>query len=164
MWQIRRFFLRLFNFFRPAQGERELEREIRSHLVLLEDEFRRRGMTPEQARTAAQRAFGNSTLTKEYQRAARSFVRLDDVRRDLRYAFRSLRRTPGFSAVAILTLALGIGASTVVFSFVNGVLLKPLNYPDGERLVTISPVFRGQSITVTPGDFLEWQAQSQSFS
>src|SRR5262249_10362482 len=78
--------------------------------------------------------------------------------------FRSLRRTPGFSAVAILTLALGIGASTVVFSFVNGVLLKPLNYPDGERLVTISPVFRGQSITVTPGDFLEWQAQSQSFS
>jgi putative ABC transport system permease protein len=160
---LRRFFVRLVNAVRPGRAEPDLAREVSSHLTLLEDEFRRRGMSEEGAKLAARGAFGGVEQTKELHRDARSFVWLDDARRDLRYALRILRRSPGFSAVAIVTLALGIGSTATIFSFVNAVLLNPLAYPASDRLVVLATTMNGTPVSVTPGDFLEWQAQNHSF-
>src|SRR5882724_4897823 len=107
-----RFILRLINVIRPHRAEADLTRELDAHLALLEDEHRRRGLTPDDARLAARRAFNGVELAKDRHRDARSFVWLDDARRDLLYALRTLRRDPGFAATTILTLALGIGATT----------------------------------------------------
>jgi putative ABC transport system permease protein len=134
---LRRFLLRLYNVLRPGRTEPDLARELTSHLGLLEDEFIRRGLTPEEARLAARRAFGGVEQTKEFHRNARSFVWLDDARRDLQYAVRVLRRAPGFTAAIVLTLALGIGANTAMFSVISGVVLKPLGYPDADRIVAV---------------------------
>ena len=132
---MRRFVLRLRNGLRPAKAEPDLAREVAAHLALLEDEFVRRGMTREEAGFAAKRAFGGVALAKDQHRDARSFVWLDDARRDLQYAVRTLRRTPGFTAVAILTLALGIGANVTIFTLLDAVVLKPLPVPAANELV-----------------------------
>jgi len=137
MSALRRFLLRLYNALRPGRTEPDLERELTSHLALLEDDFNRRGLTPEEARLAAKRAFHGVEQTKELHRDARSFVWLDDARRDLQYALRTLRRTPGFTVGIVLTLALGIGANTAMFSVISGVVLKPLGYPDADRIVAV---------------------------
>src|SRR5437879_3844966 len=100
-----RFILRLMNVFHPHRAEPDLAREVAAHLALLEDEHRRRGLTPDEARLAARRDFNGIELTKDQHRDARSFVWLDDARRDLLYALRTLRRDPGFAATTILTLA-----------------------------------------------------------
>ena len=132
---MRRFLQRLINVFRPERAEDDLEREVAAHLALLEDEYRRRGMSDEEARFAARRALGSNA--KDLHRDARSFVWLDDLRRDLSHGARSLARNPGFAAVAVITLALGIGANTAIFSVVSAVLLRPLPYPDADRLVQV---------------------------
>ena len=137
MGMLRRFFARVGNVLRPGSREPELTREVAAHLALLEDEFVRRGLTPEEARLAARRAFGGVEQTKELQRDARSFVWLDDTRRDLQYAVRVLRRAPGFTAAIVLTLAVGMGANTAIFSVIRGVVLRPLGYPDADRLVVV---------------------------
>ena len=137
MFAFRRFLLRLYNVFRPGRTEPDLAREVAAHLGLLEDEYLRRGLSPEEARLAARRAFGGVEQTKELHRDARSFVWLDDARRDLQYAVRVLRRAPGFTAAIVLTLAVGIGANTAMFSVINGVVLKPLAYPDADRIVAV---------------------------
>jgi len=134
---LRRFLARLGNVLRPGRREPELAREVAAHLALLEEDFVRRGMTPEEARLAARRAFGGVEQTKELQRDARSFVWLDDTRRDLQYAVRVLRRAPGFTAAIVLTLAVGMGANTAIFSVISGVVLRPLGYPEADRLVVV---------------------------
>ncbi len=111
-----------------AQKERDLEREIRSHLDLEAEESGRYG---------AQRAFGNATLVKEDVRAAWGWTRLEQVARDVRYGLRQVRRNPAFSAIAIATLALGIGVNTAMFSAVDAVLIRPLPYADADRLVMV---------------------------
>jgi predicted permease len=132
---MRRFLIRLLNVLRPNRAEQDLARELNSHVSLLEDEHRRRGMTPDEARLAARRAMGSVALAKHLHRDARSFVWLEDLRRDVKHAVRTLVRVPAFTASVVLTLALGIGANTAIFSVVNAVLLRPLPYPDADRLV-----------------------------
>src|SRR4029077_18555257 len=135
---MKRFFLRLLNVFRPGRAEPDLAREVASHLALLEDDFRRRGMTPEDARLAARRAFGGVEQTKDLHRDARSFVLLDDARRGVRYAAQLLRRNPLFALTAALSLAIGIGADTAIFTVANALLFHvPVGVADPARLVDI---------------------------
>jgi len=138
MAQLRRFLLRLSNVFRPDRAESELARELASNLTLLEEDFQRRGMTSGEARLAARRAFGGVEQTKDLQRDARSFLWLDDARRDLRHAVRLLRRDPLFTLTAALSLAIGIGANTTVFTVANALLLQsPAGLVEPHRLVDI---------------------------
>jgi predicted permease len=134
---VRRFLFRLREFARPSRSEAELEREVASHLALLEDEFRRRGLDPAEAARAARRAFGGVDQAKEAHRDARSFMSLDQARRDLKLALRTLRRAPGFTAAVLLILAVGSGANTAMFSVIHGVLLRPLDYPEADRIVAV---------------------------
>jgi len=130
---LRRLLLRLYHVVRPGAGEAELDRELRSHLTLLEDEYVRRGRTPE----AARRAIGNMALVKDHQRDARSIRWVDDLLRDMRYMARRQRAAPAHTIVTVLTLALGIGASTAVFAVVNGLFLKSLPVRGADRLVHV---------------------------
>ena len=109
MSSVRRFVRRLGQFIGAGRGERELAREVDAHLSLLEQEYSRRGLPPDEARRAALRAFGNVESAKEQQRDARSFTWMEDLRRDIAYGSRALARTPCFTAVAVITL-LVIGA------------------------------------------------------
>ena len=142
MAPFRRFLLRLVHFFQPHRAESELERELRAHLGVLEDEYKRRGLTDAEARLAARRAFGGVAQAKELHRDARSFRWLNDLRQDARFAVRALLRAPGFTAVVVGTLALGIGANTAIFSVVHAVLLRSLPYPGADRFVRIANQFQ----------------------
>jgi hypothetical protein len=137
----RRFLLRLVHFIQPHRAESELERELAAHLGVLEDEYKRRGLTDAEARLAARRAFGGVAQAKELHRDARSFRWLTDLRQDTRFAARALLRAPGFTAVVVGTLALGIGANTAIFSVVHAVLLRSLPFPGADRFVRIAMQF-----------------------
>jgi putative ABC transport system permease protein len=134
---LRRLLRRLANAFCPGRAEPDLSREMASHLALLEDDYVRRGQTREDARFAARRAFGAVALAEDLHRDARSFLWMDDLRRDLQYAIRTLRRTPGFTVVAVITLALGIGANTTIFSLIDALLLRWLPVRDAHQIVQI---------------------------
>ena len=126
----------------------DLERELRSDLELEEEEQREAGVSGEEARYAALRAFGNPTLIREQTRAIWSWNWLESLARDLRFSLRTLGRTPGFTVIAILVMALGIGANVALFTVVRGVLLKPLPFHDPDRLVMLDEASLHEDDTV----------------
>jgi putative ABC transport system permease protein len=122
---------------RTRRSDDDFAREIRAHITAEADRLVDEGMSRAQAEATALRTFGNVTRTQERFYESRHVMWLDDARRNLRYSLRMLRQAPGFSAVAVLTLALGIGANTTLFSVLYGVLLKTLPYPDADQIVSI---------------------------
>ena len=162
---LRNFIAKTATLFRRERAERELTREIDSHLQLLEDQFVTRGLSAEDARVAARRAFGGVDQAREGHRDARSFRWIDDSRRDIVYAARSLARTPGFSMATVLTLAVGIGATTAIYSVVDAILLRPLPFPNANQLVRIAEndVPMGMQ-PPTFQDYLEWRSRTRTLS
>jgi MacB-like periplasmic core domain len=124
----------------------DFDAEIRAHLALETDRLIAEGLSPGAARLEARRAFGNITRTREQFYESRRFIWLDDLGRDVRYALRSLGRNPGFAAIAVITLALGIGANTAIFSVLNAVILRSLPYQDSDRFVRISEEVAGGDV------------------
>jgi putative ABC transport system permease protein len=148
MTRLRVFLSRVWGLVRAHQFERALREEIAAHLEEATDEYVRQGRSPAEARRLALRSFGGVMQAQEACRDARSFVWLDHLRRDVRHAGRTLRRSPGFTAVAVLTLAIGIGAVTTLFSVLNGVVLKPLSYPDANRIVSLINLYADHTFSV----------------
>jgi putative ABC transport system permease protein len=155
---------RLLALFRKQNLDRELDDEVLAYLELAERDAIAAGLTPEDARRAARRGFGGIEQMKEVHRDHRSILWIENLLRDFRYGLASLRRNPGFAAVAIGVLALGIGANTAMFSLVDAVLLKPLPFPQPERMVRVweSPPEGVNNVTNTL-DFLDWKRMQTVF-
>src|SRR5438034_9395985 len=124
----REWMTRLFGTFRPSRRDADLEQELRTHLELAADDERRRGGASSDARRAAAIRSGGLTQSLDALRDQRALPWLDDLARDVRYGIRIFARTPAFTVVSILSLAIGIGANTAIFSVINAVLLRPLGY------------------------------------
>ncbi len=157
------------NWFRQLGARRQmnedLSEEIRDHLLEKIEELVDEGMPREEAKAAARRAFGNVTLTEQDSREVWRWLAVEDFLTDLRHGLRMLQKNPGFAAAAVVVLALGIGATTALFSVVNGVLLRPLPFPHPEQLVALresKPNFATGSISYP--NFLDWQRDNQSFT
>jgi predicted permease len=143
----------------------ELEREIRTHLDLETEERVADGMSEMEARYAAHRAFGNVTRTQEDVRAVWTRRWLDEFVQDVRYALRTLRKSPAFTTIAVLTIALGIGANTAMFSVVNAAILRPLDYPQPEQLRFLTAGSSGgEQGSLSPAEYWELAAIDRSFS
>ena len=166
MASIRQWLLRIVSVFRHGRAEDELRREVNAHLELLEEKFRTDGLSPPDAALAARKAFGGVEQAKERQRDARSFRWIDDLQRDARYAFRSLRRSPAFTTAAVLTLAIGIGATTAIYSVVNTVLISALPFERGDRLVRlVEPEINPRTMRgINYNEYLEWRRRTTTLS
>ena len=153
--------------FHRTQMDSELNEEIRAHIQRHADDLERSGLSRLEAERQARIAFGSPEKAKEQCRDERPGFWLEALWTDLRFALRMLLKTPGFTFIAILTLALGIGANTAIFSVIDAVLLRPLPYAQPDRLVTISEAGKPNDLStrneVAPGNFLDWRDRNQSF-
>lgn len=149
---------------RRRRSDDDFRREVEAHLDLEADRLRAGGLSEAEARTAARRAFGNVTAARERFYESRRIGWLDGLRRDTSYAVRTLRRNPGFAAAAVLTLALGIGANTAVFSAIDAILLRPLPFPAADRLVWITQTQeRNTETNIAPVRLEDWNRLSSTF-
>ncbi|HVG17605.1 MAG TPA: permease prefix domain 1-containing protein, partial [Blastocatellia bacterium] len=152
--------LRLRALFRRYELDRELDEEVRFHLEREVEENVRGGMTPGEARRVARVNFGGVEQIKEECREVRGTRLIENLWQDLRYGARTLLKELGFTLIAVVTLGLGIGANTAIFSVVNGVLLRPLPYENPERIVRIggTNLRKGRTLgTFSPQDFFDWR-------
>jgi predicted permease len=164
-----------FSWLSKRQVASDVDAELAFHLARRVDELIERGLSPEEARREAATRFGNLEFTRQYcrdedvrrERETRKTTMLEELKQDLFYAVRSLRSAPGFALVALLTLALGIGANTAIFSVVRGVLLSPMPFPDGDRVLRVWHVNQAENdlkAQVSEPDFLEWKAETKRFA
>jgi len=164
---LRQLVVRVRSLWNWNRKESELDEEIRFHLAEEADDRAAAGLTAEQARLAAKRDFGNTTLIREATRDAWGWAFAERLLQDVRGALRMTRRDPGFSAVAVLTLALGIGATTAILTVVNALLLRPLPFPDADRLVVLfatSPKLGVYRDTTSFLDISAWKEESHAFA
>jgi len=158
--------LRLLSLLRRRRHEREMEEEMRFHLEMQIEQNLASGMAAEEARFAARRQFGNQTWLKEASREMWSINSIETLIQDLRYGARMLLKNPGFTLVAIITLSLGIGANTTIFSLINSLLLKPIPFPQADRLALVwqSQVNNPKSRNIVSApNFWDWQRQNEVF-
>jgi len=166
---LRRTWNRLLGSFFGRRRENDLADELETHIQLIADENIRRGLPPDEAHRRARLQFGSVESTKESYRDQRGLPFLDTIVQDLRYALRGIRKSPGFAAVAILSLAIGIGSNTTLFSIINTVLLRPLPYPESDRLVWIGetradlPFSPANPGLVSYENFVDWRMQQTLF-
>ncbi|HZF39357.1 MAG TPA: permease prefix domain 1-containing protein [Blastocatellia bacterium] len=160
------FWRRLLSLLRRGRYEREMEEEMRFHLEMQIEQNLAAGIPAEEARYAARRQFGNQTWLKEVSREMWSFRFIETLIQDLRYGARRLMRNPGFTLIAVITLALGIGATTAIFSVVNGVLLKPLPYHQPEALASVRLTAQRLSVkdwALSASNYFIFREQSDAF-
>src|SRR5213593_384306 len=165
MRRLRAWFLRLAELFNKERRDRELAEEIESHLQMHIEDNLRTGMGPEEARREALIKLGGIEQTKESYRDRRGLPMLETLMQDLRFGVRMLRKNPGFTAVAVFTLALGIGACTAIFSLINAALLRSLPFPDSDRLAVVWADKPGGNLgPPANADVAEWRGQNESFA
>ncbi|HTM89767.1 MAG TPA: permease prefix domain 1-containing protein, partial [Terriglobales bacterium] len=161
MRKVRAWVMRFGGMFGRERRERQLAEELESNLQFHIEDNLGAGMTPEEARRQALIRLGGMEQTKELYRDRRGLPWLETLLQDVRYGLRTLRKAPGFTAVAIITLGLGIGANTAIFSAVNTVLLRPLPYKDPSRLVWITEIWHKEHDNglIPNPDYTNWNLQ-----
>ena len=153
---------RIRAMFARKRVEREFDEELRAHFEMLVEQNLQRGMSPEHARRAARQELGGADQIKEAVHDQRGLPLLESIVVDIRYALRILCKSPGFTTVAVLTLALGIGANTAIFSMLDAVFLRALPYPHSEQIAVVwedvhLPRYNSSQNTPAPGNYADWK-------
>ena len=164
---LREWIQRLQGTLLSVRRDADLEGELRSHVEMAAEDAQRRGLAPDDASRAARIEAGGASQAMDALRDQRGLPWLDDLARDVSHGLRTLRRTPVFTTVALLTLALGIGANTAIFSILNGVLLRPLDYPKPQQLMYLTTEFPALGLTDNPlsvQEYVEFRQINQSFA
>jgi len=167
MRMLREWMYRFFGTLRPGRRDGDLEEELRLHLELAAEDERRRGRTADDALRAARIDVGFASQAMDALRDQRGVPWLDDLARDVSHGLRTLRRTPVFTGVALLTLALGIGANVAIFTLVNGVILRPLGYSKPEQLISLTTQFPALTYAeygLSPPEYMELRQMTRSFA